>query len=230
VKQEVIGRVLSIELENVAVKRGGQVVLDLRGSRLRLEKGRVYVLAGPNGAGKTTMLDLIAGMLRPFTGRVVVNDGIDLYGFGAGERSLIRRKHYSYLLQDCILFDGFTVWDNMLLPSRLAGHAPSQEWTDRVVETLRLHALLKRRPGQLSGGEYRRACLAGSLLKAEAASVVLLDEPTISIERAMIPGINSLVRELARDRILIVATHDPLVAEAGDETISLRAGKLESNQ
>ena len=67
------------------------------------------------------MLDVIAGLLRPVHGSVLINENINMYAFSPSQRSLLRRRHYAYLLQDCVLFEGLSVAENILLPVRIAG-------------------------------------------------------------------------------------------------------------
>ena len=222
---DIIGRINTIELSDLYVRRGRSEAL--RGVTLSFVKGHSYALLGPNGAGKTTLLDVVSGLLRPIHGSVMLNNSISLYAFNASQRSLIRRRHYAYLLQDCILFNSISVLDNILLPVRLAGVNLSENIIDEIIESLRIRNLLDRRPEELSGGEYRRACLAAALVKGSVADVILLDEPTISVERDLVPTINDLIRSVGKGRIVVVATHDFLLAEGMDRIVRLRAGVLE---
>ncbi len=223
---DVIGKINLLEASHLHVKRGKSDAL--RGINLSFTRGHSYALVGPNGAGKTTLLDAVSGLLKPTHGSVMINNSINLYAFNASQRSLIRRKHYAYLLQDCLLFNSINVHDNILLPVRIADVNPSERAVEEVIESLKIKNLLARRPNELSGGEYRRVCLAAALIKGSVTDIILLDEPTISVERDLVPTITDLIRSIAKDRIVITATHDLLLAEGMNHLIRLRAGVLEA--
>ena len=221
-----LGRIKSIELIDVSVEFPGNVKA-LRQVSLMLGPG-VHVILGPNGAGKTTMLDVLAGMRRPTAGRVIVNEIIDLYGLSRKDRATLRRNNVAYLLQEDIFFPWLTVWENLVAPLQLAGTPVSVEAVREEVDRLGIASLLGRTPDQLSGGEARRASLARTLAKARTSSLILLDEPTSHLDRRGAEIVAGLIEELGRQgKIVVVATHDPYLAEQARTRVYLRGGVLE---
>ena len=221
-----VGKIVKVELAEVAVEyMAGCRALDR--VSLTLEPG-VHLVLGPNGAGKTTLLDVLAGMLEPAVGRVLVNDLIDLYGLDARERAALRRTNIAYLLQEDIFFPWLTVWENLTAPLQLASAPISEEAVREEAERLGIAGLLDRMPGQLSGGEARRASLARTLAKARISSLVLLDEPTSNLDRSGVEVVAEAIEDLGRQgKIVVVATHDAYLERLATTVIRLRGGRLE---
>jgi len=141
----------------------------------------ITALFGRSGAGKTTALNLIAGLAKPDSGRIVV-DGRVLHDSATGVDLPPHRRHIGYVFQEGRLLPHLTVRQNLLYGHFFAGRgrrngAPS---LDPVVELLGLGTLLERRPGALSGGEKQRVAIGRALLSAPGA--LLLDEPLASLD------------------------------------------------
>ncbi|MEB3859945.1 MAG: ABC transporter ATP-binding protein [Desulfurococcales archaeon] len=220
-----LGVIRSIELSDVEVVYGGRV------RALEVEKlvfsRAFYVVMGPNGAGKTTLLDVVSGLVLPSRGRVIINDLVNLSGLGGRERAAIRRDHYSYLLQEDIFMDAFSVWDNIALPYRLHGIEVPERRIRELAELLGIARLLDKRPSSLSSGERRKASLVRVLSKAPGSSVILLDEPTSFLDRESVAALLSFMESELQDKIVIVATHDEAVRKIADYTVKLRGGRVE---
>jgi len=148
---------------------------DIRDVSLTLERGTLSVLLGPTLAGKTSIMRLLAGLDKPTTGRVLVDDK-DVTGFDVRQRSV------AMVYQQFINYPSFTVYENIASPLRVQGK-PRAEIEKRVAEAARLLKLepyLNRTPLQLSGGQQQRTAIARALVKG--ADLVLLDEPLANLD------------------------------------------------
>lgn len=168
------------------------------------------LITGPSGAGKSTLLSMMAGLLKPDAGRVLV-DGEDIWALDDSVRDGLRVQRIGCLVQDAYFLDSLDVLDNVAIPLLLAGR-------ERRTHRERARALLERvgladrtsvPPAVLSGGEKVRLSLARAL--ANDPPLVLADEPTASLDRANADAVAALLGALVRDegKTLIVATHEP---------------------
>ncbi len=164
-------------------------------------------LFGPSGAGKTSVLNMVAGLLRPDTGRIVVG-GETLFDNAEGIDIPARRRRAGYVFQDGRLFPHMRVRDNLLYGWRLA--APTARWLDIAEATrfLGIGHLLDRWPRTLSGGEAQRVAIGRALLSAPR--FLLMDEPLASLDRARRAEIMDVIERL-RDELklpILYVSHD----------------------
>jgi thiamine transport system ATP-binding protein len=198
-----------LDAVDVVVDLDGRRVLDH--VRLHVDRGEVLALQGPSGAGKTTLLRVIAGLLPPTSGLVLL-DGRDI------TRTPVHRRHIGMVFQDNQLFPHRDVARNVEFGLRMA-HAPRidrAQRSARVTEVLRLVGLdgfERRAVTSLSGGEAKRVALARSL--APAPPVLLLDEPLTGLDRELHDRLaDDLARLLrATGTTAVVVTHDRDEAE-----------------
>ncbi|PJJ97353.1 molybdenum ABC transporter ATP-binding protein [Lysobacteraceae bacterium NML91-0213] len=137
---------------------------------------RVVALTGPSGAGKTSVLNAIAGLLRPRSGRIEI-DGRVLFDHAAGVDLPAHRRGVGYVFQDARLFPHLDVRANL----RYARRAEERFAFDAVVELLGIGALLERRTANLSGGEAQRVAIGRALLSQPA--LLLFDEPLSALDQ-----------------------------------------------
>ena len=194
---------------------------------LQVEAGEFVALVGPSGSGKTTMLSILAALLQPSSGQVLI-DGQDLAQMGEVERVAMRREKIGFTFQANNLVPYLNAVENVELMLRLngrmdkAGHMRAQELLARLGLAERLYNL----PGQMSGGQQQRVAIARALI--HNPSVVLADEPTASLdtERAyqVVETFASLIHEQKRAGIMV--THDLRMCEFVDRVLMMRDGKL----
>ncbi|WP_312855221.1 sulfate/molybdate ABC transporter ATP-binding protein [Agromyces agglutinans] len=193
-----------------------------------LGPGEVLALLGPNGAGKSTLLGLLAGLLRPDTGRVVL-DGRVLDEVAATTHVRPEHRRIGLLGQDPCLFPHLTAAQNVAFGPRAAGRPRCEaselagEWLDRVG----LGGFADRRPAELSGGQRQRAAIARAL--AAAPAVLLLDEPFASLDAEIVIDVRRMLREqlAATGTSAIVVSHDVLDAVVlADRTAVLERGRI----
>ena len=199
----------------------------LEGLHLEARAGELVGVVGPNGAGKTTLLRLIGGVLTPSRGRISIS-GVDLAGLKAARRAML----VSAVPQNPQLPLSFSVLDLVLMGRN--PHLRLFQWEGRqdleiakeAMEQTDTWRLADRALGSLSGGERQRALVALAL--AQEAPVMLLDEPTSSLDLAHQIGIMDLVRNVQRRRhgTVVVAMHDlTLAALYCDRLVMLTAGR-----
>jgi len=215
-------------LENVVQRyreqKSGAPIEALRVRALSIEAGEILTVVGPNGSGKSTLLELLAFLRPPAEGRVLF-EGADVW---ERKTDLAARRAVPILLQKTVLFST-SVLKNVLFGFRVRGLS-SQEAQARALAALRLvhlEHLAHRRHNELSGGEQRRTALARIL--ALDSRVLVLDEPTASLDRESEQVIEDLIRRLNRERgvTLILASHNRGQAAAlSTRVVTLLGGKL----
>jgi gliding motility-associated transport system ATP-binding protein len=168
---------------------------------LRVAPGQVLALLGPNGAGKTTTVRMIAGYLIPSAGRASV------CGYDVVRRSVPARRALGYLPEGAPGYGELAVAEFLAFAGRvrgLTGIAGSRRM-DEIVERLQLQPVLSQTVETLSKGFRRRVCLAQALLHDPPA--LILDEPTDGLDPNQQREVHALIRDMARDRAIIVSTH-----------------------
>jgi putative ABC transport system ATP-binding protein len=192
-----------------------------------VHEGEFVALIGPSGSGKTTLLAMLAGLLQPSSGSVVIN-GQDLGRMSEARRARFRREQIGFTFQANNLVPYLTALENVELMLKLngkldrAGKARARDLLARLGLAERLHNL----PRQLSGGQQQRVAIARALIHNPA--VVLADEPTASLdsERAFqaVATFAGLVHEERKAGIMV--THDLRLARYVDKVLQMQDGKL----
>ena len=197
----------------------------LRGAEISLEGGSWTSLMGPSGSGKSTLVHVLAGLLEPNGGSVMIG-GEDITRLPPAERALRRRRVIGLVMQRDNLHPLLDAAGNVGLPLRLDGR-PSKEVEPRIEELLAAVGLADRShhvPGQLSGGESQRAAIA--LAMAPRPRVLLCDEPTGELDEDTTAGVLDLLERLRfqEGTALLTVTHNEQVAERADRRLAMRDG------
>lgn len=208
---------------------GDSVVHALRGADLAVSAGEVVAVRGRSGSGKTTLLNILGGLDRATSGRVVI-DGRDVTAMGDGDLEQLRRRTVAFVFQGFGLVPYLSASENVEIPLRLVS-TPSAIRDGRVRELLELVGLgarTRHRPHELSGGERQRVAIARAL--ANRPQLLLADEPTGQLDGDTGAAIMRLLRAVlaAEGTTAIVATHDPLMLEFADRVLELRDGVLDT--
>ena len=203
----------NLEVHRVRVAFGDLVVLD--DVSLQVASGESVALLGPSGSGKSTLLRVIAGIVAPDAGTVVVG-GVDV------SHMPTHRRGVGMVFQDNQLFPHLSTLDNVTFGPKLAGvskderNVAGREWLDRVG----LAGFDDRDVTELSGGEAKRVALARTL--AAEPTVVLLDEPLTGLDRELHDRLAIDLAELLRPVTTLLVTHDPEeAAVVADRTVAL---------
>jgi len=217
---EVKDLVKSFELDGMKINAVDNVSFQVR-------LGEFIALVGPSGSGKTTMLSILAALLTPTSGAVLI-DGQDLSQMNEKQRVKLRREKIGFTFQSNNLIPFLTAQENVEYMLRLnckgdkAGRMRSAEILSRLGLNERLHNL----PAQLSGGQQQRVAIARALIHNPA--VVLADEPTASLdtERAfqVVETFANLVHE--NNRAGVMVTHDLRMCQYVDRVLQMQDGKL----
>lgn len=192
---------------------GGELpILDV--PRWSLGAGEEVVVVGSSGCGKTTLLHIIAGILRPTSGHVLI-DGWDTPLMSEAERDQFRARRIGYVFQTFNLLQGFTALENVLLGMTFAGKGGRTE-RHRAMDLLERVGLSHRyhhKPSQMSVGEQQRVSVARAL--ANKPKLVLADEPTANVDVGNQQQVIDMLRETCREEgvALILVTHAPDVAK-----------------
>ncbi|MEA2379962.1 MAG: putative transport system ATP-binding protein [Thermoleophilaceae bacterium] len=205
---------------------GDDETLALRGVSLTLESGQLVAVTGPSGSGKSTLLACLAGLDEPDGGTVTIG-GQRLNRRPEAERAAIRASSVGVLYQQANLVGHLSVEANVALAQRLGAGANAAAGRRSLLERVGLAKRMRAQPRELSGGELARAGLAVAL--ANDPVLVLADEPTGELDDANAARVLDLLRERAQaGAAILVATHDPAIAEQADHTVRLRDGEVES--
>jgi ABC-type lipoprotein export system ATPase subunit len=197
---------------------GGRVEV-LRVPGLALKAGQQVALRGESGLGKTTLLHLIAGILEPDSGQVVVG-GIPVTGRSEAQRDRFRAERLGYIFQTFNLLQGLTALENVALGLAFGKGADRKAGLD-ALERVGLAHRAHYFPRQLSTGQQQRVAVARAL--ANRPCLILADEPTGNLDAAHGRKVIDLLRQAAADlgSALLVASHDPEVLEAFEEVLDL---------
>jgi putative ABC transport system ATP-binding protein len=217
-----------IQLEQVVKqyeRTGTTAALD--GLDLLIDRGEMVSIVGPSGSGKSTLLNLIGGLDRPSSGRVIL-DGQVLSGLSDDELTRVRRDKIGFVFQFFNLLPTLTCLENVRLPLHLRGW-PRRRVDERARELLtlvKLGARLHHLPEELSGGERQRVAIARAL--SINPPVILADEPTGNLDTRTGEDILALIIDLHRQlgSTVVIVTHDMRVAARCSRTIALRDGRV----
>ncbi len=205
---------------------GGETVRAVDGVSLEVPTGELLALYGPSGSGKTTLLLMVAALLEPTSGSVLV-DGRNISSLSEQEASRYRLSELGFIRQNFDLLPGVSTLDNAVL--KLLKNVPWREAHERMtplLERLGLGKRLKQHAETLSMGERQRVMIARAL--STEPRLLLADEPTGSLDTQRSHEVLGLLRELCRERdvAVVLVSHDPLAAGYADRVLALRDGRL----
>jgi putative ABC transport system ATP-binding protein len=204
----------------------GEPVRAVDGVSLRVDAGELVALYGPSGSGKTTLLMLVAALLRPDSGTVIV-DGREISALSDDDRARYRLRELGYVDQAFDLLPGGTVVQNAAMKLWLtAGARRAERTVEPLLERLGLGERLAHRPDELSMGERQRVMIARAL--STEPKLVLADEPTGSLDTRRGGEVLELLGEICRERgaAVLLVTHDPQATAFADRVLALRDGRL----
>ncbi len=190
-----------LQTDSLTMRFGG--VTAVEDANFSLDAGELRCLIGPNGAGKSTFFKCLIGQLRPTAGSIVF-DGADIVG---AEPHQIARRGIAIKTQVPSLFDGLSVAENLRLAAgRKRDRAATREAVARITAQVGLEDQSAQQAGQLPHGQ--RQWLELGVVLACDPRLMLLDEPTAGMTHAEVARTAEIIREIARDRALIVVEHD----------------------
>jgi putative ABC transport system ATP-binding protein len=220
----------SIALQTTALTRqyrvGREAITVLGDVEIAIQKGEFVAIMGPSFSGKSTLLNLIGGLDQPTSGQVLL-EGHDLSDYNEEQLAALRRQKMGFIFQRHDLFPVLTARENVEFPMLLDNVPPAERRT-RAAVLLALVGLADKAdylPDELSGGQ-QRVGIARAL--ANAASILLADEPTGNLDSATSEDVIGELISLARanNLTLVIVTHDPEVATHADRILFLKDGRL----
>jgi putative ABC transport system ATP-binding protein len=220
-----------LETKNVSkiYKNGSNEVKAVDTASFQINEGEFIGLVGPSGSGKTTMLAMLAALLVPTIGEVVI-DGVDLGKMGDADRVKFRRENIGFTFQSNNLVPYLTVRENVELMLRLNNRFDKSSSTrvEELLERLGLCERMNSLPSQLSGGQKQRVSIARSLV--HNPSVVLADEPTASLDSERAFQVTRLYADLIHEqkKAGIMVTHDMRMCVFVDRIIQISDGKIQT--
>jgi putative ABC transport system ATP-binding protein len=182
-------------------------------------------IMGPSGSGKSTLMHCLAGLDKPTSGSVEIN-GIEITNLDDNDLTELRREKVGFIFQAFNLLPVLTAEENIVLPLTIAGRDVDRDWVDHLIDIVGLDDRRKHRPSELSGGQQQRVAIARALVTRPA--VVFADEPTGNLDSSSSEDVLNLLRD-AVDRFkqtVVMVTHDPDAASAGDRLVVLRDGRI----
>ncbi len=186
-----------IQVEGLTKIYGARMAVD--NLTFHAEKGEILGFLGPNGAGKTTTMRILSGYMPPTSGKAQVA------GFDVVEKSLDVRRRVGYLPETVPLYPDMTVFDFLKFMADLRKLPAAEDRVDDVLEMVNMESRAESYIGNLSKGMRQRVGLAQALL--HEPEVLVLDEPTIGLDPAQIISVRSMIRELGRERTVLLSTH-----------------------
>jgi len=202
----------AVDIRDCRLRLGtaGTEVVAFQLDALRIEAGEQVALTGPSGCGKSTLLNLIAGLRRPDTGSIVVQD-TELDRLSTSSLDTFRGRTMGFVFQTFNLLESFSAIENVMVGMRFGRVQQHGEWHTRaasLLERVGLQRHLHARPGRLSVGERQRVAIARAI--GNRPALLLADEPTGALDPATAGIVFQLIREVCREGrcALLLVTHD----------------------
>lgn len=218
-----------IQVQNVfkSYQRDSLEIPVLNDISLTVLEGEFFGLMGPSGSGKTTLLNLIAGIDRPNSGKVIVA-ATDLSSLSESALAKWRSQHIGFVFQFYNLLPVLTAYENVELPLLLTSLSKKErrEHVDAALSLVGLADRMDHYPRQLSGGEEQRVAIARAI--ASDPTLLVADEPTGDLDKQSAEEILTLLDRLNREftKTIIIVTHDPRAAEKAHTIRHLDKGEL----
>ncbi len=210
---------LALEIKNVEFSYGEQKILSI--PELEIQSGQMVFLFGPSGSGKSTLLELLAGVLKPNSGDLILN-GENLSRLNMAELDHFRAANIGYIFQNFNLIPFLTVLENIQLPFLFQTTNFDSTLLSHLVDRLGLTQFVDRSVSQLSVGQQQRVAVARALLKKP--KLILADEPTSALDYDHREGFLKLLFELSRQErtTVLFVSHDRTIEKLFDRAVNLK--------
>lgn len=208
---------------------GGSTVTALKDVNLNIEEsGQLLVIMGPSGSGKSTLLNLLGGIDSPSSGEVNIS-GQSLQNMENDDLADFRSRNVGFIFQNFNLITSFTALENVMLAFQISALEFDFDPVERakmLLTSVGLGEHMTKRANQLSGGQMQRVAIARALMNDP--DIVLADEPTANLDQVTGESVIKLLKDLSSrmNKLVIIATHDPLVESYGDRKINVGSGQI----
>ncbi len=212
-----------IDLKKTYRTKAGDTVA-LNGINLKFaDKGMVFI-TGKSGCGKTTLLNVLGGLDKLDSGDIIV-DGKKFSEFTAGDYDNYRNTLVGFVFQEYNLLPEFNIKKNINIANELQGKKPESDQVEKLLDTVEIGGYEARKPAQLSGGQKQRVAIARALIKNP--KIVLADEPTGALDSATGLQVMDILKELSKDKLIVVVSHEMEFAEKyADRIIRIVDGQV----
>lgn len=201
----------------------------LNGVSLSFRQNEFVAILGPSGSGKTTCLNVIGGLDNYDSGDLIIN-GKSTREFKDSDWDAYRNNSIGFVFQSYNLISHLSILDNVEMGMTLSGVSSSEKHKKamEVLERVGLKEHVHKRPNQLSGGQMQRVAIARAL--ANDPDIILADEPTGALDTKTSIQIMDLIKDIAKDKLVIMVTHNPeLAKEYADRIVEFRDGNVISD-
>ena len=215
---------MEIKLENITKKftRGRREFTVLDNISATIPDKKFVVITGDSGVGKSTLLNILSGLMRPTSGKVLYEDK-EITGLNVHDLSSLRIKDLGIVNQSSDLISYLTLEENLSLSREITGSEAEDE-TDTVLRRLGLYDLKSSYPEEMSGGEIKRAAIARAILVSP--EVLIMDEPTANLDRKNVRNVLSLLKEQKdKGKTVVISSHEEEALEYCDLNIDLEKYK-----
>lgn len=204
---------------------GETTVKALDNVSLEIEEGSFSAIVGTSGSGKSTLLHMLGGLDRPTSGSVMV-DGKNIFDLKDDALTIFRRRKIGFVFQNYNLVPVLNVYENIVLPIELDGHAVDKKYVSRIIDILGLKSKLYSLPSQLSGGQQQRVAIARAL--ASKPAIILADEPTGNLDSKTSLDVLGLLKITSEHfhQTIVMITHNEEIAQMVDRIIHIEDGQI----
>ncbi|RHO80291.1 ABC transporter ATP-binding protein [Ruminococcus sp. AF42-9BH] len=195
------------------------------GIDLDICKGEFLAVVGTSGSGKSTLLHMLGGLDNPTSGEVII-DGRNISGLSRDELTVYRRRKIGFVFQNYNLLPLMNVYENIVLPIKLDGIKPDNDYIEEILKLLKLEEKKYFMPNQLSGGQQQRVALARAL--AIKPAIILADEPTGNLDSRTSQDVLGLIKISSQNlaQTIVMITHNEEIAQMADRIIRIEDGKI----
>lgn len=208
--------------------QGNEMKEVLHSISLNVERGEFIAVMGPSGSGKSTFLHLIAGLISPDSGDIVI-DGVNISTLDDNELTKMRRRKIGFIFQSYNLLPSLTVRENIVLPVLADGKDVDSKELEQLLDVLEIGDKQHRYPLNLSGGEQQRVAIARALL--QKPSLILADEPTGSLDSVSGQHFCKLLSDIRKkiNCAIILVTHEKDIADWANHILILKDGIIQKD-
>lgn len=217
--------ILSVRNLKKYYNTGENTVKALDGIDLDICRGEFLAVVGTSGSGKSTLLHMLGGLDNPTSGEVII-DGRNISGLSRDELTVYRRRKIGFVFQNYNLLPLMNVYENIVLPIKLDGIKPDDDYVEEILKLLKLEDKKYFMPNQLSGGQQQRVALARAL--AIKPAIILADEPTGNLDSRTSQDVLGLIKISSQNlaQTIVMITHNEEIAQMADRIIRIEDGKI----
>lgn len=205
--------------------KGESKVHAIDGINIEIEPNKFTAIIGPSGSGKSTLLHCMAGLDKPSSGNIYLDD-IDIYTMGDDKLSKLRREEFGFIFQSYNLIPVVNVYDNIVLPVAIDKKKEDRDYIDALINKLGISNQVNKFPNELSGGQQQRVAIARTL--SNKPSVIFADEPTGNLDSKTTDEVMDILKMCVKDfkQTLVMITHNEDIANMADRVITIKDGKV----